>query len=182
MTKKISANPVEFGEAHERLITDIRRPMLYDAAFFVALLSSALALGGAVAHLLELSNKIDLPRDQYFIVQTIYAGWNRLAYLLAIQFASIIAVIILSRHAPRVLGLALVALFGLIAAQVVFWTTTFPANTATNNWTSVPLNWEELRRHWEYSHAIGAVFQVLTMCALIGAALARTTQHRRIGA
>lgn len=177
MPDTIAANPDQLGAAGTRLSTNIRRPILHDAAFFVALLSTALALGGAVAHVLELPNKIDLSRDQYFIVQTIYAGWNRLAYLLAIQFVSIISVIILSRHAPRVYWPALLALLGLIAAQVVFWTTTFPANTATNNWTAAPQNWEVLRQQWEYSHATGAAFQVLAMCALIIAALARSRQQ-----
>jgi hypothetical protein len=44
-------------------------------AFFVALLTSALVLGPALAHLLELPNKIDLPREEYFIVQKAYRGW-----------------------------------------------------------------------------------------------------------
>jgi hypothetical protein len=154
----------------------VRQPILHDVAFFVALISTALALGGAVAHVLELPNKIDLPRDQYFIVQSIYAGWNRLAYLIAIQFASIIAVIVLWRRVTRVLWPAVAAFLGLVAAQVVFWTTTFPANVGTNNWTTVPQNWEILRQQWEYSHAAGAAFQTFAMCALIVAALARGRQ------
>ena len=43
-------------------------------AFFVALLASALVLGPALAHVLELPNKIGLPRDEYFIVQKTYRG------------------------------------------------------------------------------------------------------------
>lgn len=157
--------------------SEIRQPILYDVVFFVALISTALALGGAVAHVLELPNKIGLPRDHYFIVQSIYAGWNRLAYLLAIQLASIIAVIVLSRRVTTVLWPAVAAFLGLVAAQVVFWTTTFPTNVATNNWTAVPQNWEILRQQWEYSHAAGAAFQIFSMCALIVAALARGRQR-----
>lgn len=44
---------------------------------------------------------------------------------------------------------------------------------ATDNWTDIPANWEVLRRSWEYSHAVGAMFQVLAMSSLIIAALAR---------
>lgn len=47
------------------------------AAHFVALLATALALGPALAHLLELSAKIAMARDGYFTVQRIYAGWSR---------------------------------------------------------------------------------------------------------
>jgi hypothetical protein len=61
----------------------------------------------------------------------------------------------------------------LALAQAVFWVWTFPANIATENWTIAPPNWEALRAQWEYSHLAGAGFQVLTMCALIVAALAR---------
>ena len=147
--------------------------MAYTIAFFVALLSSALALGGPLAHALEFANKIDLPRDQYFVVQTIYAGWNRLAYLLAIQFVSMAGVIVMSRHEPLVFWPALIAVACLIAAQLVFWTYTYPANVATNNWTAMPQNWDSLRYQWEYSHVAGAVFQVLAMIALIVAVLAR---------
>ena len=144
-----------------------------DVVFFVALLSTAMALGGALAHLFELPNKISLPRDQYFLVQGIYAGWNRLTYLLVVELVSILAVIVMFRRQPHVFWPGVVALLGLIAAQTVFWIYTYPANAATSNWTVIPDNWEVLRRNWEYSHAAGAAFQLLTMSALIVAALAR---------
>ena len=37
-------------------------------AFFVAVFVTALALGAAMAHALELANKIGLPREDYFVV------------------------------------------------------------------------------------------------------------------
>ena len=42
---------------------------------FLAVLLTAVALAPAGAHLFELPNKIDLPRDAYLTVQGIYAGW-----------------------------------------------------------------------------------------------------------
>jgi hypothetical protein len=42
---------------------------------FLAIVLTALALVPAGAHLFELPNKIDLPRDAYLTVQGIYAGW-----------------------------------------------------------------------------------------------------------
>jgi hypothetical protein len=45
------------------------RSLASDVAFFVALMAAAMALGGALAHALELPNKIDLSVDEYFIVQ-----------------------------------------------------------------------------------------------------------------
>jgi len=145
----------------------------YDAAFFAALMSTAVALGASLAHLFELPNKIDLGRDAYFTVQGLYRGWNQLAYVLVIEFMSIIAIIILSRDDRQVRLWATVALLSLVAAQAVFWTFTYPANVATNNWTAIPADWERLRRNWEYSHAAGAIFQLLAMTSLVIAALKR---------
>jgi hypothetical protein len=54
-----------------------------DGTRFLALLFVALALAPSAAHLLELPNKIDLAREQYFVVQQIYragrcsASWWR---------------------------------------------------------------------------------------------------------
>jgi hypothetical protein len=47
--------------------------------YFLTLLFAALALGPAMAHLLELANKINISREDYLTVQQIYRGWNLLA-------------------------------------------------------------------------------------------------------
>jgi hypothetical protein len=148
--------------------------MIYDVAFFIALLATALALGAALAHALELPNKIDLSREQYFVVQQAYRGWNRLAYLLLVELVSMIAVAVMSRDEPRVFWFVLAAIFCLACAQALFWLYTYPANTATQKWTHAPASWEALRDRWEYSHAGGAALQVLAMASLIVAVLART--------
>lgn len=142
-------------------------------AFFVALLASALVLGPAVAHLLELPNKIDLPREEYFIVQKAYRGWSQIAWALAVQVIALAGAAILARAERRVMALTLLTLACVLAAQGLFWTCTYPANVATENWTVVPDNWERLRRQWEYSHAAGAAFQLLGFCLLALAVLLR---------
>lgn len=144
-----------------------------NVSFFIALLATALALGGALAHALELPNKIGLSQQDYFTVQQIYAGWNRLGFLLAVQFIGMLAVIVTYRNVRQILLPALLALGFLIAAQLIFWTFTFPTNTATANWTQQPADWELLRAQWEYSHLAGAAFQTLAMVSLIVAVLRR---------
>jgi hypothetical protein len=151
----------------------IPRSRTYEVLFFVAMLSSAMALGGALAHLFELPNKIGLPRDEYFVVQQAYQGWNRLGFLLLVQLASIVGVAALSRRARRIFRPVVAAVFFLLAAQAVFWAFTFPTNVATENWTVAPDDWERLRRQWEYSHAVGALFQLLVTASLILAAIRR---------
>lgn len=146
---------------------------LRDAAFFVALIATAMALGGALAHAFELPNKIGMTREAYFTVQQIYLGWNRLAFVLLAQLIGIVAVIVLYRREGQVLWPAALALACLLAAQAVFWIWTFPANVATSNWSTQPGNWETLRSQWEYSHLAGAALQTLAMVGLIVAVLRR---------
>lgn len=144
-------------------------------AFFVALLASALVLGPALGHLFELPNKIALSRDDYFVVQKIYRGWSQLGWLLLAQLASLAAAAYLARMETRTLPLVLLGLVAVVAAQVVFWLFTHPANVATVDWTLTPDSWEKLRRQWEYSHAAGAGLQLLAFCLLAIAVLGRTT-------
>jgi hypothetical protein len=144
-----------------------------EIVFFIAMLATAVALGGALAHALELPNKLGLPVNEYFTVQQIYRGWDKLGFLLAVELAAMIATAILYRHEPSVRWPVIAAIASLVVAQAIFWTFTFPANRATSNWTQIPENWEQLRRNWEYSHAAGAFFQLLAMAALIWGALSR---------
>lgn len=144
-----------------------------DVVFFAALLATAVALGGALAHAFEFPNKINLPGNEYFIVQKTYRGWNLLAFILLVELVSMIALTVLYRKEPRVRWPVSTAIFCLLSAQVVFWLYTYPANVATANWTVIPGNWEELRYQWEYSHLAGAVLQLVAMSSLIVAALSR---------
>jgi hypothetical protein len=141
--------------------------------FFVALLASALVLGPALAHTFEPPNKIGLPRDEYFIVQKAYRGWNQIAWVLVVQFAALVTAAILARAERRVMVLTLTALACVVAAQALFWILTYPANVATVNWTVSPDNWAGLRRQWEYSHAAGAALQLVGFCLLVGAVFVR---------
>ena len=143
----------------------------------MALLASALVLGPALAHVMELPNKIDLPRDEYFTVQKIYRGWSQIAWVLLVQVAALVAAAILEHSDRRVMVLTLLALACVAAAQALFWTFTYPANVATANWTVTPDDWQRLRTNWELSHAAGALFQLLGFCLLAAAVLARGRRH-----
>ena len=140
-------------------------------ALFFALMTTTVALGPALAHLLEMPNKLALPRNAYFVVQQIYAGWSLLGVVLFLQLVSIATVIASAGSDRRLRICAVVALLCLVGAQALFWTFTYPANAATANWKVQPDNWEMLRLHWEYSHAGGAVLQLLAMASLIVGAL-----------
>jgi len=138
---------------------------------FAAILSTALALVPGGAHLLALPNKIALVRDDYFIVQSIYRGWALLGVILiaAVLFDLLAGVV--ARHRRLARALALTAAIIMAATLVVFFVWTYPANVATDNWTSVPDNWRALRTQWEYSHAANAVLTVMALSCIIGSAL-----------
>jgi hypothetical protein len=63
-------------------------------------------------------------------------------------------------------ALALFAFLCLAFTLVIFFVWTFPANQSTGNWTTVPANWEELRRQWEYSHAANALVTLAAFCSV----------------
>jgi len=133
---------------------------------FLALLFTALALVPAGAHLFALPNKIGLAQEQYFIVQNIYRGWALFgAVLLGALIANLLLAIMLrGRVAPFVL--ALVAFICVAVTLAVFFIWIYPANQATDNWTTIPENWEQLRRQWEYSHAANALVTFVAFCAV----------------
>jgi hypothetical protein len=126
----------------------------------------------AGTHLFALPNKIGLPRDAYFTVQGIYAGW---AWFGAVILAAIVANLVLAWRLwqyDRSAALSAACSAALLAVGLaIFFTWTFPANQATANWTVVPDGWQQLRRQWEYGHAAGALVTFGALCAVTLAAL-----------
>jgi ABC-type cobalamin transport system permease subunit len=140
--------------------------MAVTGARFLSLLFAALALAPALAHLLELPNKIGLSRVDYLIVQQIYRGWALLGIVILGAVLSTLILTILVRKRPNEFALSLVAFLCIVGTQLVFWTFTFPANQQTNNWTVLPENWTTLRVQWEYSHAASALLNLVAFVAL----------------
>lgn len=142
-------------------------------AYFCSLLFVALALGPSLAHLLELPNKIGLSAVDYLRVQQNYRGWALLGFVVIpeIIFTGVLAVAL--RRRAREFALAVAAFLCALATQVDFWVFTYPANAATDQWTMLPGNWEDLRLQWEYSHAAGAALNLAAFVALIVAVLRR---------
>ena len=133
---------------------------------FLAVILTALALVPGGAHLLSLPNKIGLAQDQYFITQGIYRGWALTGIVLIGALAANLILAFVRRGRPAASGLALLGATCIAATLVIFFIWTFPANQATNNWTTVPANWETLRRQWEWSHAVNAVTTFVALCSV----------------
>lgn len=143
-----------------------------DVACFVALFTAAILLGPALAHAFELPAKMRLSREDYLVVQQIYAGWNRLGFLIPVELTGVIAACVVywrERARPLFAG----ALIAIVLGQLIFWMFTFPMNQLTANWTALPDGWQVARRQWEYSHFAGAVCQTVAVALLIVAVLRR---------
>lgn len=151
---------------------------LLELAWFVTLLATAFAMAAALAHALELPNKIGMTEADYFAAQQSYRGWNNLAVLLSVEATGMIAFLISHWRVRPIRWRVAAALIVFVLSQAVFWAFTFPANLATAHWTVAPANWENLRAQWEYSHLAGAIFQVLAFSFLLLAVLRRTSLAR----
>jgi hypothetical protein len=136
---------------------------------FLSLLFVALALAPSAAHLLALPNKIALPANEYAVVQQIYRGWALLGIVVVAALLATAAYVLLLRSLQQPYALAALALACLLAAQAVFWLFTYPVNQQTQNWTTLPPQWSELRAQWEYSHAAGALLNLGAFVALLWA-------------
>jgi hypothetical protein len=150
-------------------------------AQFLTIVLVALALVPAGAHFFELPNKIGLGQEHYFIVQGIYRGWALFAFVLfpALMASLVLAAIL--RGQGGAFWLAVLAVLCLVANLVIFFTWTYPANVATNNWTITPVNWDELRRQWEYSHAVNAVLMFVALCSVVISTLVARVPGRMMG-
>ena len=144
-----------------------------NAARFFSLFFCALALAPAMAHLLELPNKIGLSRDEYLVVQQIYRGWALLGVVVFGALLSTLALSILVRKRAGEFGPALTAFLCIVGTQAVFWTFTFPMNQQTANWTMLPDHWAAMRMQWEYSHAASAILNLIALIAVIISVLRR---------
>jgi hypothetical protein len=140
----------------------------------VALLLIAVTTSAGLAHLFALPNKIGLPRESYLTVQQVYRGWSLLgvAFFGALAATTWLAVLARGR---RAFYPTLVAALSLAASLIVFFAFTYPANQQTANWTQLPEHWERLRLQWEYSHAAGAI---LDLVALISFAVSLLVERR----
>lgn len=75
---------------------------------------------------------------------------------------TVLAILVRAQQIPFMLAAGSVACFVMMFVIFFFWT--LPANQATENWTTVPANWQILRRQWEYSHATSSVFVLAALC------------------
>lgn len=148
---------------------------------FLAIVLTALSLVPGGAHLFELPNKIGLPQEAYFTVQAIYRGWALFGFVLVPALLVNLLLAFAVRHSVRSSALALMAAVLMAANLAIFFGWTYPANVATENWTTPVPGWEALRAQWEYSHAVNAMLTFGALCLVVLSTLAAATPHTPAG-
>lgn len=138
-----------------------------------------LALIAPMAHLLELPNKINLPGKEYLIVQQIYRGWSFLGIVEFLTLIFISILVFMVRNDQKIFFIAAQSLFTFIAAMVIFFVFTHPVNNATEDWTTLPTDWERLRERWEYSHATRAGLILYSLIMLLVSDRTRTGMEEK---
>jgi hypothetical protein len=130
--------------------------MIIKLIHFLCIILTTLAMGGGLAHLYAIPNKMRLSQAEYLNAQQTYRGWDLLGIPIIGSLVLLIVLAIFVRRDSRTFFPILGALICIALGLADFFIYTYPANQNTVNWTILPQNWQALRRQWEYSHAAGA--------------------------
>lgn len=132
---------------------------------FLTIVVLGLALVPSGSRLMELPGRLDLPRDEYFLIQSLDQGSLLFGLALVLGLAGTTMLTWHLRHRRLGLGLGLFSVAHMAAALLVFLIWIVPANHVTDAWTSVPTDWESLRLSWEYAHIATAILTFGAFCA-----------------
>ena len=150
------------------------RVSLASIVSFVALLLTAIALIPAGAHVFEMSAKMKLGRDAYFVVQGLYRGWAFFGIaIVGSLLACLVRVALPGSHRERLLSLFAALMIAI--SLVIFFSFVYPANQATKDWTAISANWKNLRYQWEWGHLAAAA---CTLGAFVTLAWAAVTKEK----
>ncbi len=148
---------------------------------FITLMLTALSVGMALGHLMEMPARRDYAPALWSRVTNIEGTYRLFGPPVgaAIEGGALIAAVVLSIFVRKRRPAFALTLFGaacMAAAQVAWWLFVFPVNSRMVNWTpeSLPADFTKLRDQWEYTHAARAILQIVGLGALVLSALAET--------
>ena len=102
-------------------------------------------------------------------MQSVHHGWVLFAVAMLFATAAIGLHTYLVRRNTTSYGWSWVALVGVGAAQIVFWTLAYPVNAATEGWTALPVDFDTARRQWEHAIASAGVLSFAGLLAFVRA-------------
>ncbi len=133
---------------------------------------TALSMGPAICHLLELPAKIALDGALWLrLLQTLYppAFGTIGAFFEVGAVVTAVVLVFLVRQRRPAFGWTLLGAFCLIASHLAFWIWVAPVNATMAPLTpeTLPADWMRLRDRWEYTHAARAILQIMALAALV---------------
>ena len=141
---------------------------------FVSLLLSALNLGLAWAHLIEMGPKRAMSGPEWLATQRIYRDYGKAAGITVptALLSTLTTLALVRRRRPATLLTALGA--ACTATTVAVWARfNEPVNRELVEWQAdaLPTDWERRRDQWEFAHAASAVLHGIGLAMLLVAAL-----------
>jgi hypothetical protein len=145
----------------------------------LAVMLTALSLGPALGHLLELPAKMSYSGAMWLTVsQTLYASFGTVGALFEVgALATVLALVFLVHARQPAFGWTLLGGICLAASHAAFWIWLAPVNgvIATLSVETLPADWAGLRNVWEYTHAARAMLQIIGLGALVFSVLVETS-------
>jgi hypothetical protein len=152
---------------------------------FITLILTALNMGLAFCHLMELPAKMQYDGALYATINNSLYRTFGTAPGIAVEIGSILsaaALAFLVRKRRPAFLLTLAGAICLLVAQVIWWIFIFPVNAEIRMWTAatVPADWTRLRNQWEYTHATRFALQLLGLSALLLSVLRETPTEQTV--
>jgi len=141
---------------------------------FITIILAALDTGMALCHALEMPAKLKVDAHLWLTFQhTLYRAFGPEGPGAFIEMGAIITAILLVflvRQRQPAFYLTLAGAAFLAAAFFLVWLPFVnPVNAETAKWTveTIPVNWMEWRKQWEYAHTTRFVLQLIGLGALL---------------
>jgi hypothetical protein len=149
----------------------------------IAIMFTALSMGVALCHLLEMPAKMTFDGAFWLrLLQALYPpGFGTMgSFFEAVAVLTTPVLVFLVYRRRAAFGWTLLGALCVLAAHAVFWIWVAPVNATLVPLTAetLPENWMALRSQWEYGHAVRAVFQIVGLGSLVFSLLAEIPHER----
>jgi hypothetical protein len=159
---------------------------MFQTLQIVTILLAAIGMALSLAHALEFPGKRRLERDTYLKVQAIYyPGFTIGGVFEPVAILAAFALLLFTPFGTLSFWLTAASVAGLLLAHAIYWALVHPVNMA---WLKdeklegaagaffatgrhVAGDWTALRDRWEWSHVARAVLEMLSLIALVVAAV-----------
>ena len=137
----------------------------------LTIMLTALSLGPALGHLLELPAKMLYDGRLWLRVsQTLYSTFGTVGA--AFEVSAVVTAVFLAflvRRRQLAFGWTVLGATCLVASHAAFWIWIAPVNAiiAAATGDTLPADWMELRKQWEYTHAARAILQTIALATLV---------------